>query len=219
MCPKTISQHKTKPSCIKKVSMLVDDLCHFQNCQDPLYSQYIELMRFTNTDKLSMLTIRCSKRSVAMIDNYQEIWLWGDGLTIGAGRTLDFMSVPFSIGKFLGKSYLAVALGHDHSVAIDSKHKLYVWGSPQYCCHGSLSAAIVWKPKKLGKATFSCGKIYAQHIGASDNFTLVSIENKLFAMGKECHGRLGLDQANIDYTDIPYLVPLHVPKVCGLAVG
>ena len=39
-----------------------------------------------------------------MIDNYQEIWMWGDGINIGAGK-LKFMNVPFSLGKFVGKSY------------------------------------------------------------------------------------------------------------------
>jgi alpha-tubulin suppressor-like RCC1 family protein len=154
--------------------MYVDDLCSFENSDDALYSQYIDLMKFTNTDKLSMLSIRCSKRSVAMLDNYQEIWLWGDGINIGAGKPLKFMDVPFSIGKFLGKSYLNVALRLNHSIAIDSKRKLYLWGSGAYRCHGQLSNEMVWQPKKLSKAIFdpNSGKIYTQHIAASDNLRL-----------------------------------------------
>lgn len=75
-----------------------------------------------------MLSINCSKNTVAMIDNYQEIWLWGAGIGIGAGKGIKFMNVPFSIGKFLGKSYTDVVVGPTHSLAIDSKHKLYIWG-------------------------------------------------------------------------------------------
>lgn len=31
--------------------------------------------------------------------------MWGDGINIGAGN-IKFMDVPFSLGKFVGKSYL-----------------------------------------------------------------------------------------------------------------
>jgi alpha-tubulin suppressor-like RCC1 family protein len=79
----------------------------------------------------------------------------------------------------------------------------------------------LWKPKKLGKIIFgpNSAKIYAQHISASDNYTLVSVGNKLYSFGKEDHGRLGLDQANIDYTEKAYLISLSNIKVCGITVG
>ena len=59
-------------------------------------------------------------------------------------------------------------------------------------------------------------------MAASDNFSLVVVNDRLFSFGREEHARLGLGIQNIQYTDKPY--PLKMPMassvtVKGLACG
>ena len=43
-----------------------------------------------------------------------------------------------AISKFLGRDYLQVAPGFKHTIAIDWKKKLYIWGENKFCSHGVL---------------------------------------------------------------------------------
>ena len=76
---------------------------------------------------------------------------WGQ---VGIGRKTRFMDVPFSLGKFTGKGFLDIAPGFTHSLAVDRKKKLYVWGLDRYGCHGTKEEEYKLKPIKINSSLF-----------------------------------------------------------------
>jgi alpha-tubulin suppressor-like RCC1 family protein len=50
---------------------------HFVGNDDPIYTDYKDLLKFTNAAKLSFFEIRCSALTVFLIDNNNELWAWG----------------------------------------------------------------------------------------------------------------------------------------------
>lgn len=94
------------------------------------YEDYISLIRNIEEDELKFRSVSCSKSTALLIDETDELWIWGKGLSgqLGIDKIKKFRDRPFNLSRFTQKYFLNATCSSSHTMGITTYYKLYSWG-------------------------------------------------------------------------------------------
>jgi len=121
------------------------------------------------------------------IDNNGNLWVWGDNERgqLGQGDNTGDNKRKTTPVKVDG-TYISVAAGDFHSLAIDIENNLYAWGAGGNGRLGNGQTVNLLSPRPI-----RLGTKFMAISGGSEHSLAIDIENNLYAWGAGGNGRLG----------------------------
>jgi alpha-tubulin suppressor-like RCC1 family protein len=133
-------------------------------------------------DNTNFLSVACSSHTCAAIDEHHRLYLFGNNRDNHLGLQSPFeksYNVPIPVPFDEHLSYLQVALGEDHRVALTTEKDVYIWGkNSRYQLGVSDVCLEYYRPTRLALP----GK--ARKVSCGDNHSAILMENNdLYFLG------------------------------------
>lgn len=158
------------------------------------------------------------------VTNYHRVYCWGDDSygQLGNDEALEDHSTPVLAAlPAQGETYeyIAVALGFNHSCALDTYGMVYCWGSDFYGQLGN-NTELINSPLPQLIDQNSIEETFVTSLTAGDNHTCIaSADGRAFCWGYDISGQLGNDNPIVNQNQpIPNLV-IGVPSLVSISAG
>ncbi|WP_372790789.1 RCC1 domain-containing protein, partial [Paraconexibacter sp.] len=135
-----------------------------------------------------------------------KLYTWGGGSfgQLGNGSTTN-SSVPVAVSQGAapaGTTYIQVASGSNHVVALSSAGKLYAWGLGGSGQLGTGSSSSATSPVAVSQGAAPAGTTYTQFGAGANHAVALTSTGKLYAWGLGSSGQLGHGLSSSAFTPV-----------------
>ena len=156
----------------------------------------------------NIVDIKATTFATAVLDSLGDVYVWGDGKSIGDGDS----SIEYSPKKIIALSHIVAISGcadGDHFLALDENKNCYAWGPNSGQFGVSFSSGTIFTPTLVATNVID--------IMAGETFSyLVKADGSLWCSGSSNGGSIWLNLADAYRDTFTVLTPSLLPGTCSV---